>query len=141
MWISSVHMWIFTALAPVTHKYVLILRFCFSTAKPDLPAFSPYARALFVEASKEINEFVSDRYRKWAQSLAPSADEEKYSKETMKQYREKFDSRVITVRNGLAEKGLRDKELDAFSQFPTNRFGMRRVAEKISALVGGCITP
>lgn len=54
--------------------------------------------------------------------------------ETMNLYSIQFASKVISIRNELAENGFEDRELNSNYERPTNPIGVRIVGERIGAL-------
>ena len=57
-----------------------------------------------------------------------------YSKDTVSQYSSQFAPQVTVIRNEFARKGLRDKELDKYYEYPKNPMEIRIIAEHIQAL-------
>lgn len=93
-------------------------------------------RALLL--SSQILKFIGNRSNTplpksetWAADTRRMLD---FLDETMNLYSIQFASKVISIRNELAENGFEDRELNSNYERPTNPIGVRIVGERIGAL-------
>lgn len=107
-----------------------------SSTAIDVAAFKASAEQL----SRDILTFVADRHASEPPLLRPAtgqADSDallKYSTVTVDEFSRRFGARVIAATTAFHDLGIRDRELDAFYEHPTNPIGMRTVGERIGAL-------
>ena len=112
--------------------------------KSDIKKSHPENEELKIRAnqlSKEMLEFIVVR-QQYAPRIPNNQEEwnrdvekiHSYFKETMSQYSLRFNTRVIAMRNELADKGLKDDSLDSVFDKPGNAMSIRFIAEGIKAL-------
>ena len=108
----------------------------------ELPARLPSAdlKRHVLKVSNDILAFLDE----WNRNEPPSPTPEtwnaaieagmQYSRRRMDAYSSQFSSTVLHLRHELAKRGLYDRELDSFADFPTNPIGVRFVGQHLGAL-------
>jgi hypothetical protein len=85
------------------------------------------------------NDILKFSHRKFDFEESPdfqkqSQDYDKYANETMRLYKESFELQVFKIHDEFKNKGLINKQLDNFYQYPTNPLGIEEVAKGIITL-------